>query len=440
MSAIKLVTEIPGPKSRALLERRKRSVMPGIGTMAGIFVASGEGARVTDVDGNTFLDFASGIGVLAVGHAHPKVSAAIASQAAAVTHMAFQVAGYAGYVEVCERLCALTPIAGDKRALLVSTGAEAVENAVKIARRATGRQAVVAFTHAFHGRTLLGMSLTGKVVPYKEGFGPYAPEVYRLPYPYCYRCDRGTSPCCMASPAGLAEQFKNLVAPDAVAAIILEPVLGEGGFVPAPPEFARALRTFCDDHGILLIADEIQTGFGRTGKMFASEVIGLDADLMTMAKSLAGGMPLAAVVGKAAIVDKVPAGGLGGTYAGNPLACAAALATLDVIENEKLPDRASAIGARVRQQLATIARDCAQIGDIRGLGAMLAFELVEDRTSKTPLPDKARQVQQRALAAGLILLTAGSAGNVIRLLMPLVISDSELDEGMSILRRAILDE
>ena len=445
--AIRLVTPVPGPKSQALVQRRKRAVMPGIATGAPIFIASGTGARVTDVDGNTFLDFASGIGVLAVGHAHPAVSTAVAAQAKATTHMAFQVAGYESYVELCERLCALAPIAGDTRALLVSTGAEAVENAVKIARRATGRSAILAFTHAFHGRTLLGMTLTGKVTPYKEGFGPYAPEVYRLPFPYCYRCAApgeaapavpgGT--CCMASPARIADLLKNIVAPASIAAIILEPVLGEGGFVPAPPEFAKALRSFCDSHGILIIADEIQTGFGRTGKMFASELIGLSPDLMTVAKALAGGMPLAGVIGKAEIVDRVPPGGLGGTYAGNPVACAAALATLDVIERDDLPARALVLGARARAALDAMAGASPHVGDVRGLGAMLAIELVRDRSSKEPAPEIAKRVQERALASGLIVLTAGSHANVLRLLMPLVITDAELDEGLAVLRKALLD-
>jgi 4-aminobutyrate aminotransferase / (S)-3-amino-2-methylpropionate transaminase / 5-aminovalerate transaminase len=429
MSVVKLVTPIPGPKSQALMERRRSSVMAGIGTMTPIFVQSGHGAQVTDVDGNTFLDFASGIGVLAVGHANPRVVKALQEQAAAMTHMAFQVAGYESYVEVCEKIAALAPIKGDKRALLVSTGAEAVENAVKLARVATGRQAVIAFTHAFHGRTLLGMSLTGKVTPYKVG-GAFAPEVYRLPYPYAYRDGVSTQ---------FADMLKNVVAPDAVAAVIIEPVLGEGGFVPAPRAFMTALRAYCDKHGIVLIADEIQTGFGRTGKMFASETIGFEPDLMTFAKSVAGGMPLAGVVGKSAIVDKAQPGALGGTYAGNPLACAAALATIEVIETEKLPARAEQLGAEMRARFEIWAAKTPHIGDIRGLGAMLALELVTDKSSKEPATELTKRIQDRCLQKGLIILTAGTYSNVIRILVPLVITDSELGEGLAILESALFN-
>lgn len=429
MSSIRLVTEIPGPKSKALSERRKASVMPGIATGMPMFVASGQGARVTDVDGNTFLDFASGIGVLAVGHSHPKVAEAVAKQASAMTHMAFQVAGYESYVQVCERVAKLAPMPGDKKTLLVSTGAEAVENAVKIARVATGRQAVIAFTHAFHGRTLLGMTLTGKVTPYKVG-GAFAPEIYRLPFPYAYRGE-GTAP--------FADLLKNMVAPEAVAAVILEPVLGEGGFIPAPREFLEDLRAFCDKYGIVLIADEIQTGFGRTGAMFASEALGLTPDLMTFAKSVAGGLPLAGVVGKSAIVDKAQPGALGGTYAGNPLACVAALATIDVIESDRLVERAGAIGNTMRARFDKWTAKSPHVGDVRGLGAMLAIELVKDKTTKEPATELATRIKERALARGLIILGAGTYSNCIRVLVPLVITDAELEEGLGILESALFD-
>ncbi len=429
MSVVRLVTDIPGPKSKALLDRRKATVMPGVATGTPVFVASGEGARVTDVDGNTFLDFASGIGVLAVGHAHPKVTAAIAEQAKALTHMCFQVSAYDSYVAVCEKVAKLAPIKGDKKTLLVSTGAEAVENAIKIARVATGRQAVIAFTHGYHGRTLLTMTLTGRVHPYKVG-GAFAPEVYRLPFPYAYRGEGSVS---------FEALLKNTVAPDTVAAVILEPVLGEGGFIPAPVELLKNVRALCDKHGIVLIADEIQTGFGRTGAMFASEVLGMDPDLMTFAKSVAGGMPLAGVVGKSSIVDKAPPGSLGGTYAGNPLACAAALATIDVIESEKLVERASVLGNTMRARFARWAEKSPHVGDVRGLGAMLAIELVKDKATREPAPELATRIKERCLKKGLILLGAGTYMNVIRILVPLVISAAELDEGLDILESALLD-
>ncbi len=440
MKTIRLVSEIPGPKSRALVERRKQAVMPGIGTATPLFIASAKGASVTDVDGNTFLDFASGIGVLAVGHAHPKVAAAIAQQSESLTHMAFQVAGYESYVAVCERVAGLAKVKGETRTLLVSTGAEAVENAVKISRVATGRQAVIAFTHAFHGRTLLGMTLTGKVQPYKVG-GAFAPEVYRLPYPHCSRCSevKTEGQCCMASAGRLAEMLKNIVAPETLAAVIIEPILGEGGFIPAPREFLAALRAFCDQHGIVAIADEIQSGFGRTGAMFASEVLGFEPDLVTFAKSIAGGMPLAGVVGKRSIVDKVGPGALGGTYAGNPVACAAALATLDVIEKEQLPKRAQALGNTMRARLEAVAAKSPHGGEVRGLGAMLGIELVADKKSMAPAPEAAKRCLERALARGLILLTAGTHANIIRFLVPLVITDAELDEGLTIFESTLLD-
>ena len=429
MSVVKVVTEVPGPKSKALAERRKAAVMPGVATGAPMFVTSGQGARVTDIDGNTFLDFASGIGVLAVGHAHPKVAAAIAEQAKAMTHMCFQVAGYESYVALCERVGKLAPIKGDKKTLLVSTGAEAVENAIKIARVATGRQAIIAFTHGYHGRTLLTMTLTGRVHPYKVG-GAFAPEVYRLPFPYAYRGEGSVA---------FENVLKNTVAPDTVAAIILEPVLGEGGFLPAPVELVKNIRALCDKHGILLIADEIQTGFGRTGAMFASQLVGMEPDLMTFAKSVAGGMPLAGVIGKAAIVDKAPPGSLGGTYAGNPIACAAALATIDVIESEKLVERASVLGNTMRARFDGWAAKSPHVGDVRGLGAMLAIELVKDKATREPAPELATRVKQRCLEKGLIILGAGTYLNVIRILVPLTISEAELDEGLTILENALFD-
>jgi 4-aminobutyrate aminotransferase / (S)-3-amino-2-methylpropionate transaminase / 5-aminovalerate transaminase len=420
---------LPGPKSQVLLERRKKVVAAGISLAHPIFLERARGATVTDVDGNVFLDFAGGIGCLNVGHARPEVTEAVARQVERLTHACFQVTGYEGYVEVAEALCRLAPIPGEKRAALFSTGAEAVENAVKIARRATGRGAVLCFEHGFHGRTLLGLTLTGKASPYKAGFGPFVPEVYRLPYPYPYRD---------TSVAGrLEERLLPLVRPEDLAAVILEPILGEGGFVVPPPGFFAELRAFCDAHGVLLIADEVQTGFGRTGRMFASERLGLVPDLVTMAKSIAGGLPLSAVVGRAAVVDATQVGGLGGTFAGNPVACAAALAAIAVLEKELASGRPEALGARVLGALRRLADRHPTIGEVRGVGPMLAFELVKDRATREPAVDETRAIIGAARERGLLLLTAGTYGNVVRLLFPLTIDDAELDEGLAILEAAV---
>jgi 4-aminobutyrate aminotransferase/(S)-3-amino-2-methylpropionate transaminase len=370
MGVVHITGAVPGPKSRALSERRARIVTDGLSTVHPIFIERASGATVTDVDGNSYLDFAGGIGVMNVGHARPEVVEAIAAAAAALTHSCFQVAGYEGYIAVAEKLCELAPIAGGTRALLLTTGAEAVENAVKIARSFTGRSAIVGFEHAFHGRTLLGLSLTGKSVPYKQGFGPFAPEVYRLPYPYAYR---GVG----MGPWDFERTLSTVVALRDVAAIVIEPVLGEGGFITPPPEFWPALRAFCDRHQILLVLDVVQTGFGRTGTMFACEQLGVMPDLMTVAKSIAGGMPLSAVVGRADVMNAVPKGGVGGTYGGNPVACAAALQAMSIIEHEIVaPGRAAVIGARIRERLTRLAARMPIVGDVRGLGAMLAMELV----------------------------------------------------------------
>jgi 4-aminobutyrate aminotransferase/(S)-3-amino-2-methylpropionate transaminase len=422
---------VPGPKSRALLERRSRAVTPGLSTAHPIFVAHASGATVTDVDGNTFLDFIGGIGVMNAGHTRPEITDAIATSARALTHACFQVMGYESYVAVAERLCALAPIPGETRALLMSTGAEAVENAVKIARVATGRAGVLCFEHAFHGRTLLGMTLTGKTVPYKSGFGPFVPEVYRLPYPYPYR---GVG----LGPWDFERTLATTVQPRDVAAVILEPVLGEGGFITPPPDFWPALRAFCDRNGVLLILDEVQTGFGRTGTMFASEQLGIAPDLMALAKSLAGGMPLSAVVGRAAVMDAVPKGGVGGTYGGNPVACAAALSAIEILEETVASGRAAAIGARVRDRMTRLADRTPLIGDVRGMGAMIAIELVRDRATREPAAAETQAVIAAARNRGLLLLQAGTYGNVIRFLMPLTITDEELDEGLEILEQVAI--
>ena len=427
----RIVGDVPGPKSRALAERQARAVTRGLSVAHPVFISHASGSTVTDVDGNTFLDFAGGIGVMNVGHARPEVVDAVSASARRVTHTAFQVAGYEAYIAVAERLCALAPIAGDARALLMSTGAEAVENAIKIARVATGRAAVLCFEHAFHGRTMLGMTLTGKTVPYKSGFGPFVPEVYRLPYPYPFR---GVG----LAPWNFEQQLQTLIQPRDLAAVIIEPVLGEGGFITPPPEFWPALRGFCDRHQILLIADEIQTGFGRTGTMFASEQLGIAPDLMTMAKSMAGGMPLSAVVGRAAVMDAVPKGGVGGTYGGNPVACSAALAAMTIIERELVGSgRAAAVGARVRARMTALAERVELIGEVRGLGAMIAIELVRDRLTREPASSETQAIITAARNHGLLLLSAGTYGNVIRFLMPLSISDAELDEGLGIVEDAL---
>jgi 4-aminobutyrate aminotransferase/(S)-3-amino-2-methylpropionate transaminase len=432
MGLVRILSPIPGPNSRALAERRARVVTPGLATAHPIFVAHGDNATVTDVDGNTFLDFTGGIGVMNVGHAHPAVARAVAEQAARLTHACFQVAGYEGYVAVAEALCRLAPGAHDKRALLLSTGAEAVENAIKIARAHTRRAAVLCFEHAFHGRTLLGLTLTGKAAPYKTGFGPFAPEVYRLPYPNAYR--DASAPW---DASALERALKTIIHPTELAAVIIEPVLGEGGFVTAPASFLAALRALCDRHGIVFVADEVQTGFGRTGTMFACERLGVVPDLLTAAKSVAGGLPLGAVVGRAEVMSSVLPGGVGGTFAGNPIACAAALAAIAMLEELVKSGRPDAIGGRIADRLLALAGRFPLIGDVRGLGAMQAIELVRDRRSKEPADRETGAVLQAARDRGLLLLSAGTYGNVIRFLTPLSISDEALDEGLAILEEAL---
>jgi 4-aminobutyrate aminotransferase/(S)-3-amino-2-methylpropionate transaminase len=428
MATIHLTGPVPGPKSAALLERRRRAVLNGVATLHPIFVERASGATITDVDGNTFIDFTGGIGVMNAGHADPAVTSAIAVQAARFTHVCFQVMGYDGYVDVAEALARITPGRFEKRALLVSTGAEAVENAVKIARGATKRSAVLCFEHGFHGRTLLGLTLTGKAAPYKPGFGPFAPEIYRLPFPYTYRGQGIDGP--------IENALKTVVSPTDLAAIIVEPVLGEGGFVVPPPEFLRELRALADAHGIVLIIDEVQSGFGRTGKMFAIEHVGIEPDLMTLAKSMGAGTPLAAVVGRASLMDQIQPGGVGGTYGGNPIACAAALEAIRIIQGLVTSGRAAALGAQLRARLEALASKHAIIGDVRGVGAMQAIELVRDRTTREPAASETSAIVAAARSKGLLLFPAGTYGNVIRFLMPLVATDAELDEGLDVLASA----
>jgi 4-aminobutyrate aminotransferase / (S)-3-amino-2-methylpropionate transaminase / 5-aminovalerate transaminase len=439
-----LQTEIPGPASRALLARRALAVPRGVPAVTPIAVAHAEGAIITDVDGNRLIDFGGGIGVVNTGHRHPSVVAAVRDQLDRYAHVCFPVSTYESYVELAERLNRITPGDHSKRTFFLNSGAEAVENAVKVARHFTGRQAIVCFEHGFHGRTNLAMALTSKVMPYKKGFGPFAPEVYRIPYPYCYRCGeagrRGSgeaSSCCMASRERLEQMFASIVDPDSIAAIIMELELGEGGFVPAPREYVDSLAAFARDHGILLIADEIQTGFGRTGKLFASEHFSLIPDIIVTAKSLAGGLPLAAVTGRAEVLESAQVGGLGGTYGGNPLACAAALAVLDAMEADNLPARASRMGERIRNRFCQWALKHRCIGDVRGLGAMVAMELVSDRQTKTPDKALTGKLLTAALERGVILLSSGTYGNVIRVLAPLTTSDEVLDEGLDAVEQAV---
>jgi len=450
---IQLVTEVPGPNSRALLARRAQAIPRGVPSVTPIAIVHAEGAVVTDADGNRLIDFGGGIGVVNTGHRHPSVVEAVRHQLDRFAHVCFPVSTYEPYVELAERLNRITPGVQAKRTFLVNSGAEAVENAVKVARAFTGRQAVVCFEHAFHGRTNLAMALTSKVNPYKKGFGPFAPEVYRIPFPYCYRCGEagqrgsGVRPeqlsegaagqCCMASDERLEQIFAYTVDPGTVAAIIIELELGEGGFVPAPSEYVSALAAFAQRHGILIIADEIQTGFGRTGKLFASEHYGLIPDIIITAKSLAGGLPLAAVTGRADILEAAHVGGLGGTYGGNPLACAAALAVLDVMESEQIPALAARTGERIRLRFCQWAARHSCIGDVRGLGAMIGMELVRDPASKTPDKTLTASLQSAALQRGVILLSAGTYGNVVRVLAPLNTPAEILEEGLDAVEGAL---
>jgi 4-aminobutyrate aminotransferase/(S)-3-amino-2-methylpropionate transaminase len=442
---INLVTEIPGPKSRALLARRAQAVPRGVPAVTPIAVVHAEGAVITDADGNRLIDFGGGIGVVNTGHRHPSVVDAVRNQLDRFAHVCFPVSTYEPYVELAERLNRITPGDHPKRTFLVNSGAEAVENAIKVARHFTGRQAIVCFEHGFHGRTNLAMALTSKVMPYKKGFGPFAPEVYRIPFPYCYRCERENGKtdrrtgrqCCMANRERLEQIFASTVDPDSVAAIIMELELGEGGFVPAPREYVDELAKFARDHGILFIADEIQTGFGRTGKLFACEHHGLVPDLITMAKSLAGGLPLAAVTGRADVMESPQVGGLGGTYGGNPLACAAALAVLDAMEAERIPARAARMGEQIRGRFCQWAARHARIGDVRGLGAMVGMELVVDRSTKEPDKALTGRLIAAALERGVILLSAGTYGNTVRVLAPLTTPDAIVEEGLDAMEQAL---
>jgi 4-aminobutyrate aminotransferase / (S)-3-amino-2-methylpropionate transaminase / 5-aminovalerate transaminase len=430
--AIQLWTEIPGPRSRSIVERKERVVADPLSLYLPIVVAEGHGATLTDVDGNTYIDFAGGVGCLNVGHAHPKVVEAVQEQAAKFFHTDFTIVPYEVYVTLAERLVALAPFSGPAKAAFFNAGTEAVENAVKFARAYTSRPAVIAFEGAFHGRTLLSLTLTSKTHPYKAGLGPFAPEVYRVPFPNEYRGIDATDAL-----AALERALLTQVAAETVAAIVLEPVQGEGGFVPAPPEFVEGVRAICDRHGIVLVVDEVQTGFGRTGRMFAIEHFGVEPDLMTVAKSIAAGLPLSAVVGRAEIMDAPAESAVGGTYVGNPVAQAAAVAVLDVFEEEALVERAEHIGETIRGRMLGWQERFPAIGDVRGLGAMLAVEYVEDRQTKRPAPQIASRVAEEAAERGLLLLKAGIHSNCNRVLCPLVISDAELEEALGAWEEAL---
>ncbi|WP_024935808.1 4-aminobutyrate--2-oxoglutarate transaminase [Actinomadura welshii] len=431
----RVVTEIPGPRSRELHRRRTAAVPPGVGSVLPVYVTDAGGGVVVDADGNSLIDFGSGIAVTGVGNANPRVAARVKAQADRFTHTCFMVAPYESYVAVCENLNRITPGDHEKRSFLVNSGAEAVENAVKIARYATGRQAVVVFDHGYHGRTLLTMTLTAKNMPYKQGFGPYAPEVYRMPLAYPFRWPTGPENCGPEAAAQAVDQIAKQIGATNVAALLIEPIQGEGGFIEPAPGFLPALAEFCRANGILFIADEVQTGFARTGHMFACEHEGIVPDLVATAKGIAGGLPLAAVTGRADIMDKVHAGGLGGTYGGNPLACEAALAVLEEIEDGKLVERASRIGEIMLPRLRALAARHPAIGDVRGRGAMTAIELVREGT-KEPDPELTAKVARRCHERGLLVLTTGTYGNVLRFLPPLVIPEDLLAEGLDVLDEA----
>jgi 4-aminobutyrate aminotransferase / (S)-3-amino-2-methylpropionate transaminase / 5-aminovalerate transaminase len=430
-----LVTEIPGPVSRDLLERRQRSVARGLSHVLPVFATAAGGGVVIDADGNSLIDFGSGIAVTSVGNSAELVVTRVTEQVAHFTHTCFMVVPYEGYVQVCEELNRVTPGSHDKRSALFNSGAEAVENAVKIARHATGRQAVVVFDHAYHGRTNLTMAMTAKNMPYKDGFGPFAGEVYRAPMAYPFRWPGGAARCAAEALDVVTDLIHTQAGEKRVAAIVIEPILGEGGFIVPPDGFLPGLAEFCKRHGIVFIADEIQSGLCRTGDWFACDHEGVVPDLVTTAKGIAGGLPLAAVTGRAEIMDSVHAGGLGGTYGGNPVACAAALGAIETMSKEDLPGAARRIAEVMLPRLRKLAQQYPVIGDVRGRGAMLAVELVRPGTIN-PDPSAAMQVAKACHAAGLIVLTCGTYGNVLRFLPPLVIGEELLTEGLSILEEA----
>lgn len=438
MGSVELRTEVPGPRSRQIMRLAEEHTPKAVFHLTPIAVAYAKGALLTDVDGNTYIDFAGGIGALNSGHCDDGVVEAIRDQAGRYLHLCFMVTPYEPYVDLARKLNEIAPGSFPKKTILFNSGSEAVDNAIKIARAATRRRAIVAFQRAFHGRTMGAISLTGQEKPYKEGLGPFLPEVYHAPFPYTYRCGQCLeAPCETHSPQCLLELFRSQVSAENVAAVIVEPVLGEGGFVVPPMDYFRGVKRICDEHGILFIDDEVQTGFGRTGRMFAIEHFGVEPDIVITAKSLSGGTPLSAITGRSEVMDAAPFGSLGGTYGGNPLACRAALAAIDVIEKEGLAGRAEELGRRVADTFSRWQESYPLIGDVRGLGAMVAMELVKDRTTKEPAREETAAIIQACYENGLIVMRAGAGANVIRTLMPLVITDEQLEEGLSILERAL---
>ena len=435
----KLVTEIPGPRSREWFARRDAAVPRGVANLHPIVTARAAGAIVEDVDGNRLIDFATGISVLNVGHSAPEVVAAAQRQLELDTHTCFHVTANEPYIELAERLNALAPGDHEKKTMFANSGAEAVENAVKIARKHTGRAGIVVFDHAFHGRTLMAMSLTAKVMPYKQGMGPFAPEIYRLPLAYPYRCPTGGTEetCAEACLAYALDEMHKHIGEENIAAILIEPIQGEGGFIVPAPDFIGGLASYAAANGIVFVADEIQSGMGRAGRWFAIEDEGVVPDIVLSAKSLGGGLPISAVTGRVELMDSVHVGGLGGTYGGNPVAAAAALAVLDKIESEGLLGRSRAVGETIDGRLRAFQERFGAVGDVRGRGAMRAMELVADRASKEPLDAATMTALARsALERGVIVLTAGTYGNVVRLLPPLTIDDGLLDEGLDLLEEA----
>ncbi|MGL5929923.1 MAG: 4-aminobutyrate--2-oxoglutarate transaminase [Dermatophilaceae bacterium] len=431
-----LATAIPGPRSRELHARKAAAVAAGVGTGLPVYVVEAAGGILRDVDGNQLIDFGSGIAVTTVGNGNPRVVAAVQEQIARFTHTCFMVTPYEPYVAVCEKLNELTPGSHEKRSALFNSGAEAVENAVKVARHATGRPAVVVFEHGYHGRTNLTMGMTAKNMPYKHRFGPFAPEIYRMPMAYPYRWPGGAERCAEEALGTVTDLVRTQVGEDNVAAVVIEPIQGEGGFIVPPAGFLPGLADWCRAHGILLVADEVQSGFCRTGDWFACDHEGVVPDLITTAKGIAGGMPLAAVTGRAEIMDAVHGGGLGGTYGGNPVACAAALASIETMAAENLAGRAREIGAALTDRLGRLAEKFDEVGDIRGRGAMVAMELVTDRRTREPASAFTAAVSKACHERGLVTLTCGTHGNVIRFLPPLSIGDDLLHEGLDLLEDA----